>query len=164
MIVWLDHHLWILPFLIFSAIEAGLAAVFFIKSKGFLLAGVDSENRKEIYSSLTGSSSGLLGFSLAAVAILAAFGRRAGVTPESRARENRLANARVGISKVLLSTSVLLMTLLVAATVGIGIDGAKVGNFPLTSIVVSAAISSLVGLLVSGAGLTLSLMERSREN
>ncbi|MGC5363058.1 hypothetical protein ACPXCE_15460 [Streptomyces sp. DT24] len=139
-----------------------LIAVHYFRPGGFLLAAVDPDSRKDIYSSLTGSSSGLLGFALAAVAIMAAFGRRSGESQEIRERENNLADARVGISKVLLVTSILLMVLLVAATVAIGADRGKVGNFSLTSIVVSSAVSSLIGLLVSGAGLTLSLMERSR--
>jgi hypothetical protein len=161
---WLDRHLWILPFVIFAAVEAAMIAVRYWKSKEFFLAAVDADSRKEIYSSLTGSSSGLLGFALAAVAIMVAFGRRAAGTPEVRARENRLAEARVGISKVLLVTSVFLMIILVTATVAIGVDDGKTGSFPLTSIIVASAVSSLTGLLVSGAGLTLSLMERSRES
>jgi hypothetical protein len=143
-------------------LEIALIFAHYFHSGAFLLAAVDPDSRKDIYSSLTGSSSGLLGFALAAVAIMAAFGRRIGESQEIRERENDLADARVGISKVLLATSILLMVLLVAATVAIGVDRGKVGDFSLTSIVVSSALSSLIGLLVSGAGLTLSLMERSR--
>lgn len=160
---WLDRHLWVLPILVFLIIETAFIATRFLKNGAFLLAQLDTENRKEIYSSLTGSSSGLLGFALAAVAIMAAFGRRTASTPDQHNRENRLAEARVGISKILLATSVLLMVILVASTLAIGIDDSKTGSFTLTSIVTSAAISSVMGLLVSCAGLTLSLAERSQE-
>lgn len=161
---WLDRHLWVIPLLVFLAVEVALVGIHIFDTDKPLLASVDMENRKEIYSSLTGSSSGLLGFALAAVAIMAAFGRRGVSTQESRDRENALADARVGISKVLLATSVFLMVILVAATVAIGIDDKKAGSFTLTSVITSAAVSSLVGLMVSGAGLTLSLMERSRDS
>jgi ABC-type transport system involved in cytochrome bd biosynthesis fused ATPase/permease subunit len=161
---WLDRNLWIIPLLVFLIAEGVLVGIRAFGTDEPLLASVDPENRKEIYSSLTGSSSGLLGFALAAVAIMAAFGRREASTQETRERENRLAGARTGISKVLLSTSVFLMVILVAATAAIGMDNDKAGSFALTSVITSAAASSLVGLLVSGAGLTLSLMERSRES
>ncbi|MGW1136967.1 hypothetical protein [Streptomyces zhihengii] len=131
-------------------------------TKEFLLAAVEADRRKDIYSSLTGSASGLLGFTLAAVAILAAFGRRDTTTPDERSREDRLASARVGISKVLLTSAIFLMMILVTATAAIGMDDGKVGNFVPTTIIVAASLSSLIGLLVSGAGLTLSLVERSR--
>lgn len=159
---WLDKHLWTLPFLAFVITGTSLIAVHYFREKEFFLEAVEAENRKEIYSSLTGSSSGLLGFALAAVAIMAAFGRRPTSNQVDRSRENRLADARVGISKILLATSVFLMAILVTATVGIGIDDGKVGSFPITTIIVASSVSSLMGLLVSGAGLTLSLMERSR--
>ncbi|WP_225799689.1 hypothetical protein [Streptomyces sp. NK15101] len=159
---WIDKHLWTLPFFAFLLTGASLVAIHYFYAKEFFLAAVETENRKEIYSSLTGSSSGLLGFALAAVAIMAAFGRRPTSSQEDRSRENRLADARVGISKILLATSIFLMAILVTATVGIGIDDGKVGSFPITTIIVASSASSLMGLLVSGAGLTLSLMERSR--
>ncbi len=105
-----------LPLLIFLGTEAGFITTRFVKEGALLLARLDADHRKEIYSSLTGSSSGLLGFALAAVAIMAAFGRRSAETSEERQRENRLADARVGISKILLATSALLMVILVTAT------------------------------------------------
>ncbi|MPY61519.1 hypothetical protein [Streptomyces spongiae] len=160
---WIDRHLWALPILIFLIAEVGFIVAHVLRDGAFLLARVDAENRKEIYSSLTGSSSGLLGFALAAVAIMAAFGRRTASTPDEHNRENQLADARVGISKILLATSLLLMIILVTATLAIGVDDSKTGSFALTSIIMSAAISSVIGLLVSCAGLTLSLAERSQQ-
>ncbi|MFC8292454.1 hypothetical protein ACFUJ0_03420 [Streptomyces sp. NPDC057242] len=161
---WVDKHLWTLPFFTFLFTGTSLIAIRYFYAKEFFLAAVEAENRKEIYSSLTGSSSGLLGFALAAVAIMAAFGKRPTSNQDDRNRENRLADARVGISKILLATSVFLMAILITATVGIGIDDDKVGSFPITTIIVASSVSSLIGLLVSGAGLTLSLMERSRNS
>lgn len=160
---WIDRHLWALPIIIFVITEVGFILAHSLKGDALLLARLDAGRRKDIYSSLTGSASGLLGFALAAVAIMAAFGRRSVAAPEERERENRLADARVGISKILLATGVLLMVILVAATVGIGVDDRKVGLFSLTSVVMAAGFSSVIGLLVSCAGLTLSLVERSRE-
>lgn len=160
---WLDRHLWVLPILIFVLLQACFIAAHYLRHDAFLLARLESESRKEIYSSLTGSSSGLLGFALAAVAIMAAFGRRTPNSSHQHNRENQLAEARVGISKILLATSVLLMVILVAATLAIGIDDGKTGSFAFTSIITSAATASVIGLLVSCAGLTLSLAERSRE-
>ncbi|MET8557643.1 hypothetical protein ABZV64_22190 [Streptomyces sp. NPDC004959] len=160
---WIDHNLWVLPFLFFLIAEIALVALHYSDSGPLLLAKVKAENRKEIYSSLTGSSSGLLGFALAAVAIMAAFGRRSVNEPGEIQRENNLATARVGISKVLLATSVFLVAILVTATLAIGTDDKREGSFILTSIITSSAVASLLGLLVSCAGLTLSLTERSRE-
>jgi cytochrome bd-type quinol oxidase subunit 2 len=160
---WIDRNLWILPFLSFLLTELVLTILHYTEGDPLLLAKIKAENRKEIYSSLTGSSSGLLGFALAAVAIMAAFGRRSASTQDERQRENQLADARVGISKILLATSLFLMTILVTATVAIGIDDQKDGSFTLTSVITSSVVSSLLGLFVSCAGLVLSLAERSRE-
>lgn len=161
---WLDQHLWALPIFIFSLVEIGFITGHLVSNEAFLLASLKVESRKEIYSSLTGSSSGLLGFALAAVAIMAAFGRRTGNTDDDRRRENTLAEARVGISKILLATSFLLMVILVTATLAIGIDNQKSGSFFITSVITSAATASVIGLMVSCAGLALSLTERSRQN
>lgn len=160
---WIDRNLWILPFLSFLLTELVLIALHYTQGDPLLLAKIKTENRKEMYSSLTGSSSGLLGFALAAVAIMAAFGRRSTSTQDDRQRENQLADARVGISKILLATSLFLMTILVTATVAIGVDDQKSGSFALTSVITSSVASSLIGLFVSCAGLVLSLAERSRE-
>lgn len=160
---WTDRNLWVLPILTFLLAEIALLVYHNTVGDPLLLAKIKPENRKEIYSSLTGSSSGLLGFALAAVAIMAAFGRRSVNMQEDRQRENQLADARVGISKILLATSIFLMAILVTATVAIGIDDQKSGSFVLTSIITSSVASSLIGLLVSCAGLVLSLAERSRE-
>lgn len=159
---WIDRHLWVLPLGIFLLTELGLITAYCIQGDAPLLARVGTDNRKDIYSSLTGTSSGLLGFTLAAVAIMAAFGKRVANTPDEQTRENNLAGARVGISKIMLSTSILLMIILVAATLAIGIDGGKTGSFTLTSVITAAGVSSVVGIIVSCAGLTLSLVDRSQ--
>lgn len=161
MVKWLDRHLWTIPVILFVAVEVALVALH-SSSPQYLLAAVAPDRRKDIYSSLTGSSSGLLGFSLAAVAILVAFGKRSTTRREERVREEKLAKARTGISKLLMVTSFFLTALLAFSTVGLGIDTGKVGNVFVTSVVFSSAISSVIGLLVSGSGLALSLVERSK--
>jgi hypothetical protein len=162
-ISWLDKHLWILPVTFFAVPEIILVILRYSSHRRVFLNAISAADRQNIYSSLTGSSSGLLGFALAAVAILAAFGRKATQSQADRTRENALADARLGISKVLLATSFFLMVVLICATVGMGVDNSKVGNFVLASVIFSSSLSSLIGILVSGAGLTLSLVERSRE-
>lgn len=126
-----------------------------------LLAAVKPDLRKDIYSSLTGSSSGLLGFALAAVAILAAFAPKVDTQGRNRRKEEDMADARSDIAKCLLVTSAFLMVILVASTVGIGIDAGSEGNASLSIIIVSAGFASLVGLLISGLGVTLSILERN---
>ncbi|CAM5256576.1 hypothetical protein SAVIM40S_00629 [Streptomyces avidinii] len=157
---WIDRHIWFVPIFFFIGVELALIVTDLVRREPFLLAAVAAEKRKEIYTSLTGSSSGLLGFTLAAVAILAAFGPRATQNHEQQTRETALADARVGISKALLATALMLMTVLVIATVSLGVDVGKTGGLAVTSLTLAAGTASVVGLLVSGAGLTLSLIER----
>lgn len=147
--------------MIFAVCESALCGYSILTGNTILVASLDSDQRKDFYSSLTGSSSGLLGFALASVAILAAFGQRSVVSAEDQRREDHLARARADISKVLLVTSLLLMMVLIASTIGLGIDRHPQGNLLISSLVASSACASLIGLLVSGAGLALSLVERS---
>lgn len=161
---WLDRHWWSIPVAAFVTMEAMHVFIYLVNGPHFALSLVEADRRREIYSSLTGSSSGLLGFTLAAIAILVAFGKRAASDQETRGRENHLAEARLGICKVLLVTSVFLVIILIASTVSMGIDDREYGNVVLTSIVTSSALSSLLGVVISGAGLTLALMEKSRND
>ncbi|WP_406453650.1 hypothetical protein OG782_22385 [Streptomyces sp. NBC_00876] len=127
------------------------------------MSGLDRDLRKDIYSSLTGSSSGLLGFALAAVAILSAFAPKVDAQGTNRRKEREMAEARSDIAKCLLVTSLFLMVLLVVSTIGIGVDAEKGGNRLISSLILSAAFSSLVGLLISGLGVTLSILERNAQ-
>ncbi|MDN3294361.1 hypothetical protein QWM81_09920 [Streptomyces ficellus] len=155
----MNQNWWIFPLLVFVVVESILVAISFVVGP-ILLAMVEPGLRKDIYSSLTGSSSGLLGFSLAAVAILAAFSPRVGAGV-NRTREQSMAEARGDIAKCLLATSFLLMIVLVVSTIGIGIDTKGEGNLPIVSLVVAAAFASIIGLLISGLGVTLSILERN---
>ncbi len=55
---WVDRNLWILPFLSFLLTELVLIALHYTQGDPLLLAKIKTDNRKDIYSSLTGSSSG----------------------------------------------------------------------------------------------------------
>ncbi|MGW5712262.1 hypothetical protein [Streptomyces olivaceus] len=158
---WLDKNLWSLPLILFAVSEIALGTVEIASNSPVLLASAGSGQRKDIYSSLTGSSSGLLGFALAAVAVLAAFGRRQVTDERERDREDSLATARRRVSELLLTTSFFLMMILVMSTIGIGLDTDKNGSFVITSVVFSSCVSGVIGLLVGGSALTLSLIERS---
>ncbi|MFH9547703.1 hypothetical protein [Streptomyces sp. NPDC017435] len=156
----INRNWWVIPILAFGSAVTCLVLMSALGGPR-MLAAVKPDLRKDIYSSLTGSSSGLLGFALAAVAILAAFAPRTDTQERNRRREVALADARTDIAKCLLVTSVFLMTILVASTVGIGMDARDNGNSSISTIVVAAAFASLVGLLISGLGVTLSILERN---
>jgi cytochrome bd-type quinol oxidase subunit 2 len=156
----INRNWWIFPILAFigAATCLSLASAF---GGTYLLAAVKPDLRKDIYSSLTGSSSGLLGFALAAVAILAAFAPKIDAQGRNRRKEEELAEARSDIAKCLLVTSAFLMVILVASTIGIGADAGREGNPVLSVLVVAAGFASLIGLLISGLGVTLSILERN---
>lgn len=155
-----EKNWWVVPILAFLCVLACLVLMSVFGGPR-LLAAAQPGARKDIYSSLTGSSSGLLGFALAAVAILAAFAPR-DTQGADRQKEKKLADARSDIAKCLLVTSLFLVVLLVASTVGIGIDPSHgPGDIAIATTVASAAFASLIGLLISGLGVTLSILERS---
>ncbi|HEY1211990.1 MAG TPA: hypothetical protein VGE93_00020 [Bryobacteraceae bacterium] len=156
----LDKSLWLLPIGLFLLAEITLCG-FYFANDSLLIAAIGPSTRKDLYSSLTGSSAALLGFVLAAVTILASFGLRDTKSAESHRREVRMTSARTIIVKCLLATAALLMLILICATVGLAIDVKKHGNIGLTSLTASASFGSLVGILVSGGGLTLAVMERN---
>lgn len=155
-----NRNWWVFPILAFIG-AATCLSLFSAFGGTYLLAAVKPDLRKDIYSSLTGSSSGLLGFALAAVAILAAFAPKVDAQGRNRRKEEELAEARSDIAKCLLVTSAFLMVILVASTVGIGVDVDRKGSPTLSVIVVSAGFASLIGLLISGLGVTLSILERN---
>ncbi|MEU9973715.1 hypothetical protein [Streptomyces sp. NPDC051014] len=156
----LNRNWWVIPIITFIGAEAASVVMQTITGPR-LMGAIKPDLRKDIYSSLTGSSSGLLGFALAAVAILAAFAPKVDATGRDRRREQNLARARNDIAKCLLVTSAFLMMVLVASTVAIGADVSQKANVPISTVVVSAGFASLVGLLISGLGVTLSILERN---
>lgn len=159
---WVFSNLWSIPIGVFLASATAITAFTTVNGGPILLASVNASLRKDIYSSLTGSSSGLLGFCLAAVAILAAFTPRRGNTSTSRHYERNMANARSDIAKCLLTTSLFLIFILVSSTIGIGVDSSPAGNLIISSIATSAGFASVTGILISGAGVTLSILERGQ--
>lgn len=158
---WLDKHLWITPFLTLSGLSAGAVALRQEGSSAVALATVDPLTRHDLYGSLAGSSSALLGFALAAVAILAAFGPRETQSAATAAHERKMAKARLDLVKCLLSSSVTLAALLVCSTLGLAVDSRRRGIVALGDATASLATASLIGLLVGCAGLALAVAERA---
>ncbi|MCX5501869.1 hypothetical protein OG887_21170 [Streptomyces sp. NBC_00053] len=159
----INRNWWVLPILAFVCALMCLLVISLLEGPR-LLAGLDPDLRKDIYSSLAGSSSGLLGFALAAVAILSAFAPKVDAQGANRRREREMAEARNDIAKCLIVTSLFLMMILVMSTIGIGIDSDPGGNRLISAVIISASFASLVGLLISGLGVTLSILERNDQS
>jgi hypothetical protein len=161
---WLDRHLWTVPILTFVAAEIGLSIAQAAMSGPALIAQTQPSIRQQIYSSLTGSSSSLLGFLIAAVAILAAFGPRttSRVDRDSAHRERSLAGARSQLMSFMLTTSFFLLVVLVGSSLGLAIDARTVGNPVFCCVVLGGVLASVVGILISGFALALAVVERSR--
>jgi len=158
---WIDRNLWSIPVLAFLASELALSLWSAKSQTPVLLAGASLAAREQVYASLTGSSSALLGLALAAVAILAAFGPRAARTGEQAQAEKGLARARVAIVGSLLGAAFFLLVILTAATLALAVDSKHLGNEAITTIIEGAVVASVLGLLISGLGLTLVIAERS---
>jgi len=160
---WLDRNLWLVPILGFLGAELAFGIWSAESTKPFLLAATPLTARQQVYTSLTGSSSALLGLALAAVAILAAFAPRPARAGQSAASEIRLAHARANLIGSLLVASFFLLVSLVTATVAIAVDAKPAGNSVVTAIIEGSGAASIVGLLMSGLGLALVIAERSRQ-
>ena len=159
---WIDRHLWSLPVLVFLLCELAFSSWSAVSNRPVLLAAAPLTARQAVYSSLTGSSSALLGLAVAAVAIIVAFGPRpAGVGTPGRS-EGKKAEARTTIAGSLLAVSFFLLVAVIAATVALAIDVRSTGNSAITTLIEASGISSVVGLLVGGFGLALIVVERSR--
>jgi len=161
---WIDRNLWVVPTIMFLLVEVALFIWSKASSKPFLLSSLAPSLRQPVYSSLTGTASALLGFVIAAVAILAAFGPRTPKTASAQALEKQIAAARDRIVALFLVTAVFLLLVLVVATIGIATDTRKVGNPVINLFTMGGSAASLFGLLVSGATVTLAVLERSRAN
>jgi hypothetical protein len=159
---WIDRHLWSLPVLVFLLCELGFSAWSAASSRPVLLAAAPLIARQAVYSSLTGSSSALLGLAVAAVAVIVAFGPRPAATGIPSEIERKRAEARTTIAGSMLAVSFFLLVAAVAATVALAVDVRPTGNSAITTLVEASGIAGIVGLLVGGAGLTLVVVERSR--
>ncbi len=158
---WIDRNLWSIPVLAFLASELALSLWSAESRTPVLLAGASPAAREQVYASLTGSSSALLGLALAAVAILVAFGPRPVRTGEKAQAEKRLARARVTLVGPLLAAAFFLLVILTTATLALAVDSKHLGNGAITTIIEGAVVASVLGLLISGLGLALVIAERS---
>ena len=160
---WLDRNPWLVPILVFLAAGLALGIWSADSTKPVLLATAPLAARQQVYTSLTGSSSALLGLALAAVAILTAFAPRQSRAGQSDASETRLAHARTNLIGSLLMASFFLLVILVTATAAIAVDAEPAGNSVIMTIIEGSGAASIVGLLMSGLGLALVIAERSRQ-
>ncbi|MEU9874336.1 hypothetical protein AB0C87_41500 [Actinomadura sp. NPDC048021] len=161
MLLWLDKNLWAIPTIPFVAFEVSLAGIHLTGHGPVLLAMVSTSARQETYASLTNTASALLGFTIAAIAVLAAFPPRPSNNAAQRASEQRLSAARTKLMASLLATSFFMLTLLITSTVALAVDSKKVGNPLLVALVQGSALAVVFGLLVGGVGVLFVLLERS---
>lgn len=108
------------------------------------LGNMKNSERSGLYSALAGVSSGLLGFSFAAIAILIAVPK--GQSP-------RFSAARGQTVSLLLSTCALIGSSLTLSIVGMIVDRGSVAPVWLASSLVSTMITSFVGLAICGVSL-----------
>lgn len=160
---WVDRHLWSLPVLVFLLSGLGCGLWSAEHNQPTLLAAAPVATRQTVYSSLTGSSSALLGLAVAAVAILAAFSPRPTPIGEPGERERRLARARTIIAGSLLIASFFMLIVVITATIGLAMDTKKNGSSLIVTLIEASAFASVIGLIVGGVGLTLVIVERSRK-
>ncbi|MBM0240381.1 hypothetical protein JNW88_30815 [Micromonospora sp. ATA32] len=162
---WLDRNMWAVPVMAFLATELGLVAWDFATKSPILLSSAKPEVRQQVYSSLSSTASSLLGFSIASVAILAAFAPRPkpGEQYEDPS-EKKFARARGYVTISLLATSLFLLILLIAVSFALSLEPKDSGSATLTYIVLGSASASLVGLIAGGLGLSLAVVERTHNN
>lgn len=160
---WVDRNLWSVPVLVFFFLELALSVWSATSRTPVLLAAAPMSARQQVYASLTSSSSALLGLALAAVAILAAFGPRPVHAGQQARGEARLARARAGLIGALLAASFFLLVVLITSTVALAVDAKATGNCTVTTLIESAGVASVIGLVLSGLGLALVIAERSRQ-
>lgn len=162
MIKWIDRNLWSVPVAFFILAVSGFTIAQVECGHPLLLSSAQAAARQSLYSSLAGTSSSLLGFVIAAVAVLAAFTPREVESSRGRMQEKLLAKARTQLITALLSTSFFLLMVLITSSLALVVDLHKVGNPTLTTIILGSVISSVVGLTIGGLGLALAIIEYSR--
>lgn len=118
--------------------------------------------RQQVYGSLTGSSSSLLGFLIAAVTILAAFGKRPTQSAQDQRREEALARARTKLVMLLLTAAVFMLIILVAASLALAASNSPDRLYFADALIVSSAAGAVTGLLYGSIGLGLAVAERAR--
>ncbi len=158
---WVDRNLWSVPSVLFLLIEFAFSVWSAASRTPVLLAAASLATRQLVYSSLTSSSSAVLGIALAIVAAIVAFGPRIDQTGQPTKKERNLARARMYITGSLLAASFFMLVLVITSTVALAVDSKHIGNSAITTLIEAAGIASTVGLLVGGAGLALVIVERS---
>ena len=153
---WLDRHWWVVVVAAFVGSEIGLTVWEHLSSDPILLARADTVDRGDIYSSLSTSSGAILGFTVAAVAILVTF---APSVPS--AREANLEAARRRLVQVLLTTATFLGLALALSTVALGVDRGSAGHEWIEHLTLASAAASAIGLAVGGLGFSLAVLERA---
>ncbi len=152
----LDRHWWVLIVAMFVGSEIGLTVWAQLSDGPTLLARADKAGRSDVYSSLSSSSGALLGFTIAAVAVLTAFGGPASPGP----REANIIAARRKLSGILLVTAAFLGATLALSTIALGVDRDTAGHEWLEHLTVTTAGASAVGLAIGGLGFALAVLER----
>jgi hypothetical protein len=170
----LDRNMWVFPVSMFVVCEIILTAWAVISDPPILLSAAKPEVRQQFYSSLTGTSSSLLGFSVASVAILAALAPRkrdndgyyqhGSPRLEGQVSETDLAEARGFVAVTLLVTSFFLLLLLITASVALSLQPKHSASPWLTNLTLGSAMASLTGLIFGVLGLALAVIERARNN
>jgi hypothetical protein len=161
---WFDRNFWALPAAAFVFSEAALIVWELLDRNPILLSSAKPEVRQQVYSSLSSTSSSLLGFSIASVAILTAFSPRqsARSSDGTEPTEAQVSEARGRVSVALLSASVFLLLLLVVTSYALSQDAEDNGSRLITFTVMGASLASLVGLVAGGFGLYFAVLERTR--
>ncbi len=155
-----DRNPWSLPVVVF--VVGTLAARLLHPILGISASFTSGALRQQVYSSLTGTSSALLGFLIAAVTILAAFGKRPTTTQADQRREEALAVARTRLVMALLAAAFFMLVILITATIALASS-----NYPdrlelADAVIIGGCAAGAVGLLYGGIGLGLAVAERSR--
>jgi hypothetical protein len=157
----LDRHIWVVPTAVFVIVELVIVIIRLWGIADISIADHSPGVRQQVYSSLAGTSSSLLGFTIAAVAIIAAFSPRKRGLSDSNTSEKALARARDRLIIALLAASAFFLVVLLASSVGLVVDVGNVSNPVISSIIVGSGSASVVGLLIGGFGLALAIIERS---
>ena len=160
MLRWVDRHPWSVPVSIF--VLATVIARFSQPLFGVTASFTCGPLRQQVYSSLTGASSALLGFLIAAVTILAAFGKRPTTTLADQHREEALALARMRLVLVLLAAAFFMLVVLVTASIALASS-----NYPdrlnfADATILGGVAAGVAGILYGGLGLGLAVAERAR--
>ena len=159
---WIDRNLWSIPVIMFVILELAFSVWSAISRAPVLLAALSTTTRQTFYTSLTGTSGTFFTVAIAVVAVLVAFTPRVtGADSTDRAERDQARARRIFVGSWL-AASLFMVIVVITATIAQVVDLRHIGNSAITTLIEAAAIASVVGLLIGGAGLTLVLVERSQ--